>query len=496
MASGREEVPYEAIQTDSRWRDAVVLYAEVASKEGAAEMAEHAWKYAQMLETISLAENQKSFVVARHALRFMIDGFRNRLEIVAPFQDSLSRIIARKLGEGDDLIEIKTVAEAIGLLPPELSCALIQRVVTNYPGWISESAAASARYLPKIDQGLQFALFENVVNRPAFEGLRESKRQEGVFVISNAFGSLANWLRWFRINVYKSWGCLFVTIVAVFVHANDLVLKALFGGVFVFFAPRIIFLLRPFDPSALPRAGKKRSSFEEVASVLRGTLLHLNITSMAAVVLAFTAFFLIFVVIMSHLPTPRLAGAVDKIVDLNSILFFVALCLLGSISISPKPWIRARQAIRWSLIGRVAVGFISLVATWVGMLLLLLLMPKEWLEKYGKIVSVIILVVGATGVILGAFSVRLILAFDYRRFRLATKIFIPDRSQIATQLLSMRTGFFLGRYIEWLDRMSVDHLGALRSPDNSWPAGKRPPLGNEFLSARLAQIEAGWLDLN
>jgi DNA polymerase III delta prime subunit len=213
LAQGGHAVPYDAIQADSRWRDALVLYAEIASAEDAKKLADHAWSNVCQLGRLSLRENFSEFIRARHALRFMVEAFRSRLEVISPFQDSLGAIVEAKLRDTSDFIEKKTVAEAVGLLQAEKSGTLIEYVVSKYPGWISESAAASARYLPRIRQDLGLALFDNIVGQPGFRAVRDAARQQDVFALSSAFKNVVTWLKCFRLDIYKSWIVLIVLAV-------------------------------------------------------------------------------------------------------------------------------------------------------------------------------------------------------------------------------------------------------------------------------------------
>lgn len=223
LASGRSAVPYDAIQSDSRWRDALVLYAEIAGEAEAEKLAAHAWGYASRLGTISLGASRSDFITARHALRFLIEGYRNRPALLGSFHTVLKDLIAEKITSENDYIEIKTVVEAVGLLPIEKSYSLILDILRGFPGWISEQAAAAARYLPRIDTKLAEAIFYYCVSQPGFRGLKEAKQRQSIFAISDAFRTLVNWLKWYRIDTYKLiFACVFVVSVRVMVDYRSL----------------------------------------------------------------------------------------------------------------------------------------------------------------------------------------------------------------------------------------------------------------------------------
>jgi hypothetical protein len=161
-----------------------------------------------------------------------------------------------------------------------------------------------------------------------------------------------------------------------------------------------------------------------------------------------------------------------------------------------EPWIEAGRSVGGGLIRRVIAGSLVLGAMWVSMILFLVVMPKEWIDRHKEAIAQTMLIGVSIGAVLGALFLTYVFLADYKRFRQATTTFAPERSKIAQQLKFIRTGFFRERYLEWVDRMSVDQLSPLRSRTNSWPDGKRPRLNSELLDARLAQIDARWLDLD
>jgi hypothetical protein len=73
--------------------------------------------------------------------------------------------------------------------------------------------------------------------------------------------------------------------------------------------------------------------------------------------------------------------------------------------------------------------------------------------------------------------------------------FAPERSRIAEQLLSLTTFIFRERYLDWIERVSMDYVDILRSPNNQWPKNERPHI-DATLAVRLAHIDARWLGLD
>jgi hypothetical protein len=184
----------DVIQADKRWRDALVLYAEIAPAPDAQRILEHAWQFAQRLPELQLTKNRDAFTEARNALRFLIEGFRNRRELISPLQSSISKLIRSKLSVEYDFLEVKTVLEAIALLDDRLSYKLILYVLLRLPVWLADTAATSARYLQKVNVLLAIAIYRSCIRREAVYGTKEIRLQRDVLLVSTSTHQVAHWL--------------------------------------------------------------------------------------------------------------------------------------------------------------------------------------------------------------------------------------------------------------------------------------------------------------
>jgi len=93
--SGEGEAPLEAIPTDSRYRDALVLYAEVARLDDATPIAEFCWKEIAPfdLDTISSDGGAEKSLRMIHSLRFLSEAFPGRPDAMESIQSVLSEKI-------------------------------------------------------------------------------------------------------------------------------------------------------------------------------------------------------------------------------------------------------------------------------------------------------------------------------------------------------------------------------------------------------------------
>lgn len=517
ILSQRTNAPYDAIQADSRWRDALVLYAEIAPEPEARQMAKHAWGFAKNLADVSLGVDRQRFLEARHALRFLIEGFRNRQELIRDIHEQLARIIFEKLRENSDYIEKKTVVEAIGLLSLQRSQRLILSTLRRYPGWISEQAGAAARYLPKISLVLSTALVENCINRPGFEGIREARRQEPIFALSDSFSEVARSLKLFRWNFYKSCAAL-ALVVAISAFYRDVVPALYFCSAISYLLLLLILQLfmahTPANSSArdvtartlnritsalrsiLPSFGASRNALKQ--SLLFGT---------AHSVLSFVLFF-IGVMLSTHLYSSKPAYMAFGIARTHAPheIVLIAICIVGAISFEPTFWISVNRILRRFRITRlapfIAISVISFgVMIAIGELLQLLV---EYIElnfpEHAYLLRIagyfiLFAFVGWPFIYL-AFPYLFDLAIDFYKLRGIKRHFSPDRSDISRDFLLLKTAAGRSRYIDYVETASFDYLEQMKNNSNVWPDGKRPQIVGDLASVRLAQLDARWLDLD
>ena len=116
LEAGNLAIPINAIQTDLRWRDALVLYSEIASDEKARALVDHAWIFAEKLVASSLHGDRAAFIEGRRAIRFLIEGFRNRPYLLSQIRSELAAMVHQKIWDDLDYIETKTFIDAIALL--------------------------------------------------------------------------------------------------------------------------------------------------------------------------------------------------------------------------------------------------------------------------------------------------------------------------------------------------------------------------------------------
>ncbi|MCB0588913.1 MAG: NACHT domain-containing protein [Phaeodactylibacter sp.] len=220
-----EQLPVEDIPLDARNRDALVLYCEIAEEATARQVVDYCWEEAQKLSFdpspdeqwllqpgLSRKERQKRLPKAQprriiiddqyyksvNCLRFLIDGFISRKEMLEPYYQPLSSFILANVELGDDLILKKFLIESIALLPQEEAERLIVRIfdkITTTPNpYLQESLANASRYLGELSTPVlqHLVRFYFLRTKPiGYPTFKEAK----VLELSDNFRPLARFLK-------------------------------------------------------------------------------------------------------------------------------------------------------------------------------------------------------------------------------------------------------------------------------------------------------------
>ena len=155
------EVPVSHIPTDSRGRDALVLYAQLCEEAEAARLASLCWREIQ--ENFNCPDLR---LRAIHCLRFLIDAFCSRRSVVLPFEDELSDFVMEHVSQGDSIILAKICLEATGLLSESKAAPILSEAIVGADGWLQETAFRSCRHLPKMEEKLEESISNYVLTIP------------------------------------------------------------------------------------------------------------------------------------------------------------------------------------------------------------------------------------------------------------------------------------------------------------------------------------------
>ncbi|SMY33236.1 NACHT domain-containing protein [Photobacterium andalusiense] len=187
ILKNNSEIPFADIPRDSQWRDALVLYCEVASKKQASEIANKCWE-------IIKKDNGNGNLESIHCMRFLRDAFKGRHECLADFQAELEQFITTELEKNKPVYWIKLVVE--------LSClSKVEKIENNTikslkteDTWICQTAIESCRNLPSISNKLEYELCSYINKESDYKFLKNFTSYFFTFGISEAFHKIKYFL--------------------------------------------------------------------------------------------------------------------------------------------------------------------------------------------------------------------------------------------------------------------------------------------------------------
>lgn len=156
-----EAVPDSHIPTDSRGRDALVLYAQLCSEAEANRLAQLCWH--EIEQNFAQGEQHSRAI---HCLRFLIDAFGSRRDILQPFEPALSAFISDHVKEGQDILSAKICLEATGLLREEDAEPVLASAIVIADEWLQETAFRACRHLARVKPALEEELKRYVLAIP------------------------------------------------------------------------------------------------------------------------------------------------------------------------------------------------------------------------------------------------------------------------------------------------------------------------------------------
>lgn len=159
-----DSAPIEHIPTDSRGRDALVLYAQLCAPLEAERLLDICWE-----EVTLNFEKSSTRLRAIHCLRFIIEAFYSRRDVVSKIIHPLEEFIANHTGNGDDIILAKICLEGTGLIPEKKSVPILYKAIQVNDSWLQETAFRACRNLPRLEEGLVKGLNNYIEEIPTTE---------------------------------------------------------------------------------------------------------------------------------------------------------------------------------------------------------------------------------------------------------------------------------------------------------------------------------------
>jgi NACHT domain len=154
---GKNAISLENIPTDSRWRDTLVLYCEVAPLEESVRIADYCW-----YQEIKPANNINASR-SKHSLRFLAEAYKSVKPALKKFEQELAELLIEEIiKKNEDQVNVKIAVEALGILKDENLKNGTQAALNLHNSWINETALRGCRHLDSIDKTLEQQLMTSI----------------------------------------------------------------------------------------------------------------------------------------------------------------------------------------------------------------------------------------------------------------------------------------------------------------------------------------------
>jgi hypothetical protein len=524
-------VPKDDIPTDSRWRDALVLYCEIASEKKAREIARFCWSEIVEVAFARLDMRHPQYLRATHCLRFLKDALRSRLECIEDFRDDLAILIRSQIQNTHSLLAQKLAVEAVGLLRIDDIDGILQEALELNNAWIGETAFRSCHYVSHLTSKLRAELmaFLDAIDPLTF--LRRRRDITFSLRLSNIFRPLV----WFCLARTAYFGVAAITV-ALVVISNPLL-----GLLWIAFLPIIGYFLPTLLGAFLELIMKTQANLASLARITRlvflfesdtplplilgttivvlnrfplGISLALSISMYGRMQAALTeglqyrclvmnanSFYSALVLVIPwylllYLPADRSISRTlwDGLQKAASVTTFVLAKVVKGLA-AFWPWlVRLRGAsLKRAVVfaGEVFVTFLKRVRPksaklWSSLLSLSLLTFVLVAARREELVVIglgVLAILGVLYLVCRHLSQRL---GDYRLIRTVP---FGTRQEISEVFYRLKTKQGRTRFVRYIENQGI-------RPEGLWPAGSIPNVGNDDGSTLLAQLEEKWLGLD
>lgn len=185
LIKDNKKISFDAIPQDSQWRDALVLYCEVAEEDKATEIAEFCWSI------ISENKNLHNGEVI-HCLRFLRDAFGGRPECINSFRDKLADFLEGNIRLDNDVLSIQLVIDILPLLSPKDIDRIISKALLLKNNIVNDSSINIYRSLPDVSDNLLKTVSDSMDRKSIFYVLENKSRLLFSFSLSDAFKTVGD----------------------------------------------------------------------------------------------------------------------------------------------------------------------------------------------------------------------------------------------------------------------------------------------------------------
>jgi len=465
-------VPQDAIPNDSRWRDALVLYCEVAEENKAKEIANFCWSEISKVINNNVDMRDPQFLRMIHCLRFLKEAFRTRLDYIEDFLPRLTLFIKEQIKNQKNLLLQKFAVEAVGLLKNEdIDEAIIEAISLNND-WISETALKSCRHLPKITDKLKYKLISYIEDFESIKLIKQRRDLRFSLKLSNAFSDIESFL---TIKLYNSYSSLLGYILSLLF----LPFITIIGYIFYIFLNFIIIIIIIIDRGSTKKNLKNIRLMNYIDSGILPLFIFSLIFYIANEAIVFEKIF---------------TGGLLIFVPSKHLLLAQIICFILVVLMIPyyKIISYVQKFIYFKNLKQKILILVSVTFPYLLFQLIDFLTKFEGLMKYMNYAKYPIFTIGYIFLLFKLILISKHHIQDYlviQKIKKRYGINKISREDITQQWKQYKTSWGRLYYVELLQNANIKPVGV-------WPDGQLPNINNDPASTLLAKLEEKWLGLD
>jgi hypothetical protein len=501
------DVDLTAIADDRRERDALVLYAEVASVQVRADIVTYCEALIRDLAYGSDVSSPSSLPMAGiRGLRFCVDAFARRsAELPDRFRDEVGELLTKRMmSASDDLILAKIATEAVGLLRREAAIGIVSLAIKSGNSWLVETATRGCRYITKLPVSIIGNLRDYIFTMSTGDVLLRASELGRVMSLAESLAParralfvrwLDLWLGFALIAIVTS---LLGPVITLTLAAASLLLFVAFTlgqrgvrdsrewGVFVVLSDPIecirlmlcvillylslsLFRFGSFSPDGFAATLLQPTSIE----VGNGLLARFRSTSSLS-----DAWFGAVLLLMAVVLLPIVAKSEITRIGMDKLQDFASFPAL--------------RKFMWTF-AKILIGYLAFGA---GVVVVAIFVPEilGFIGVVGRIammcLAAVVIIAFVSAVVLGLWR----LARDYQKLARLVVPVVVTRVWIWDEISSLRTD---NARLRFLQKLEEQMTGSSSVPIGEWANSTRPDFASLYRSGtRLAQLEARWLKVD
>jgi len=475
------DIPIESIPTDSRFRDALVLYCEVAPEVTAKRIADYCWLEIKRVSSQNITFTDPQYLRAIHCIRFLKDAFRSRTQCVSEFQDGLAEYILNLIKESENIIAIKQSIEVVGLLKVNDVDNIILKAFQIENEWLNETALKSCRYLPSLTVDLEHKILTFLFRMNPFKFFKRRKEILFSLSFSDGFSQIKRYCSLRIIDIYL---LIFSLILQTVIHPLILFF------IFVFYLASISINYLTYEMLGtlhkITKVEKKRvDNLRRVRIKIMSMLSNLFTLRLLCSSMMLFAFFLSILKDKESVLSNTISVYFLELFSVDYLIPYI----IGLVVVTMMPWVELVFYVRKLKLKDIKLKFLLVI-------LIILLIQSLVAYLFSKVIPKVVLEVmlSTTGIILILFSIirtciyYISYRFDKKIIKNSSSVDIISREEISDILLKMKTNSGKAAYIRILEEKKIKFNGEWKNVEILMSTNNGP-------YTQLAKIEEKMLGL-